>query len=72
VLEITSDLGFEKIDVVDAPVSLTPESRRHVISSGDGVAKLEMLAMVSGAVVTREVCYFLATLVVAYVGYVVD
>jgi hypothetical protein len=55
-------LGFEKSDVIDTAVSLSPESGRHVVPSGD----------VSGVVVAREVCDFLATLVAAYPEFTVD
>jgi hypothetical protein len=61
-LQTTPDLGFEKSDVIDAAVSLSPESGKHVVPSGD----------VPGAVVAREVCDFLATLVAAYPGSAVD
>jgi hypothetical protein len=45
--------------------SLSSESGRQVVSIGDGVTKSRPLA------VLREVCDFLATLIVAYPGSVV-
>ena len=65
-------LGFEKSGVVDAAVSLSPESGRQVVLMGDGAAKSGLLATVPGAVVAREVCDFLSTMAVAYPGSAVD
>jgi hypothetical protein len=56
----------EKCAVVDVAVSPSPESGRQVVLIGDGVTKSGLLPTVAGAVVAREVCDFLATLVVAY------
>jgi hypothetical protein len=64
--------GFEKSGVVDDVVPLMRESNMNVVPIGDGVAKSGLLATVPGAVVAREVCDFLATLVVAYPGSAVD
>jgi hypothetical protein len=61
-------LGFEKSCDFDVAVSLSPESDRHVVPIGVGVAESGLLATVPGAVVAREVCDFLATLVVAFPG----
>lgn len=68
----SQSLGFEKSGVVGAAVSLSPESCRHMVPFGDGVAKSRLLAKVPGAVVAREVCDFLATLAAAYPGSAVD
>ena len=65
-------LGFERSGVVDAAISLSPESGRHVVPIGDGVAKSGLLAAVPGAVVAREVCGFLANLAAAYPGSAID
>ena len=65
-------LGFERSGVVDAAVSLSHESSRHVVPIGDGVAKSGLLAAVSGAIVAREVCGFLANLAAAYPGSAID
>jgi hypothetical protein len=69
---LSQALGFKKSGVVNAAVSLSPESGRYVISIGDGVAKSGQLATVSGVVVVKEVCVFLATLADAYHGSVVN
>ncbi|XP_047078937.1 putative leucine-rich repeat receptor-like serine/threonine-protein kinase At2g24130 [Lolium rigidum] len=61
-------LASEKCGVADAAVSPSPESGRQAVPFGDGVAKSGLLPTVPGAVVAREVCDFLATLVVAYPG----
>ncbi|KAM0841131.1 hypothetical protein ACQ4PT_059220 [Festuca glaucescens] len=61
-------LGFEKCGVVDAAVSISPESDKQVVTIGDEVAKSGLLPTVSGAVVAREVCDFLANLALAYPG----
>jgi hypothetical protein len=66
-----SCLGFEKCDVVDTAVSLSPEFDKQVVPIGDGVPKSELLSAVPGAVVAREVCDFLVTLTIAYPGSVV-
>jgi hypothetical protein len=65
-------IGFEKSVVVDAEVSLSPEFGGHMVPIDDGVAKSGLLATVLGAVVAREVCIFLVTLVVTYPGSAVD
>ena len=65
-------LGFERSGVVDVAVSLSPESSRHVVPIGDGVAKSGLLTAVPGAVVAREVCGFLANLAAAYPGSAID
>jgi hypothetical protein len=72
VLHITPDLGFEKCGVVDAAISLSNLSDKHVVSIGDGVAKSALLVTVPGAVVAKEVCDFLATLTAAYHGSAID
>lgn len=53
---------------VDVVASLSPESDMHVISIGDVVDKPTVLAPASGAIIAREVCDFLATLVAVYPG----
>jgi hypothetical protein len=63
---LSRSLGFEKSDVVDAAVSLLPESGRHVVRFGGGVAKSGLLADVPKVAVAREVCDFLATLATSY------
>jgi hypothetical protein len=55
ILQITLGVGFEKSSVVDDAVSLSHLSLEVPIG-----------ATVSGAVVAREVCDFLASLVAAY------
>jgi hypothetical protein len=45
---------------------------RHVVPFGVGVAMSGLLATMSGGVVGREVCDFLATLVATYLGSAVD
>jgi hypothetical protein len=45
---------------------------RHVVSLGDEVVKLRLLATVPGAVVAREICDFLATLATAYPNSAID
>jgi hypothetical protein len=54
-------LDFEKSVIVDAVVSLSPESYRQVVPSGVGIAKSRLSRTVPRVVVTREVCDFLAT-----------
>jgi hypothetical protein len=65
-------LGFEKICVVDAAVSSSPVSSRRLVPIVDGVVKSGLLATEPGAVVAREVCDFLATLVAAFPRTTVD
>jgi hypothetical protein len=61
-------LGFEKCDVVDVAVSLSPESDRQMVPIDDGVPKSGLLSAVPEAIVARGVCDFLATLATAYPG----
>jgi hypothetical protein len=65
---LSQALGFKKSGVVNAAVSLSPESGRSVVPVGDGVAKSGLLPVV----VAREVCNFLATLAAAYSVSLVD
>jgi hypothetical protein len=65
-------LGFEKGGVIDDAVALSPKADMHVVPFGDEVAKSGVLATTPDAVVAREVCDFLTTLVAAYHGSAVD
>ena len=69
---VAQAVGLEKSGDVDASVSLSPESSMHVVLVGVGVAKSGVLTPVPGAVVAREVCDFIATMVAAYPGSAVD
>jgi hypothetical protein len=51
-------LGFEKCDIVDAAVSLSPEFDRQRVSIGNEVSESRLLLAVPGAVIAREVCDF--------------
>jgi len=53
---------------IDTVVSLSPESCKLVVPIGDGIDKSEVLTPLPGAVVAREICDFLATLVAACPG----
>jgi hypothetical protein len=65
---IEEAFGFDKSGVVDVDAPISRESNMHVIPIGDEVAE----SGVQGAVVAREVCDFLATLVAAYPGSAVN
>uniref|UniRef100_A0ACD5VXY3 Uncharacterized protein n=1 Tax=Avena sativa TaxID=4498 RepID=A0ACD5VXY3_AVESA len=67
-LIMAEELDFEESRDVDAAVPLSPESGRLMVSTGDGAAKSGVVTPVPGAVVAREICDFLATLVAAYPG----